>query len=323
MSTYQKPYLNPLQQVALLKSRGMVITDEAKAEECLARIGYYRLSAYWYPFRETVVTEGGEEKTEVVSDNFKAGTQFSLCLNLYVFDKKLRLLVLDGLERIEVGIRTDIALLLGQKGRDAHRDPAMLHGKFAKKINPITGLTGHQKWLDKQDRLFQDSKEEFVKHFKSRYPQSPLPIWMAVELWDFGMLSYFFSGMRVVDKDAIAAQYGVGDGQTLESWLRSLNVVRNTCAHHSRLWNKQLVITPKWPREETAPSLHHVLSDARFHNRFYAAAVMIRHLLCRINPSTTWGQRLGEVVALLPDSPYLNSINAGFPHDWKTLKLWK
>ncbi|WP_165603103.1 Abi family protein [Devosia elaeis] len=230
----------------------MVITDQVKAEECLSRIGYYRLSAYWYPFRESQLVMQAGHQFEVVGDNFKAGTTFSSCLELYVFDKKLRMLVMDGLERIEVAVRTDIALLLGQHDRNAHRLGTLLHGNFAKKVNVNTGLTGHQKWLDKQDSLFRDSKEEFVKHFKSRYPQSHLPIWMAVELWDFGMLSHFFGGMKVADKDQIAALYQVTDGQTLESWLRSLNVIRNICAHHSRLWNKPLAITPKWPKGAAA-----------------------------------------------------------------------
>lgn len=323
MSTYQKPYLTPVQQVALLQSRGMVITDTARAEECLSRIGYYRLSAYWYPFRETKLVQVDGTEMEVVADHFKAGTTFSTCLGLYVFDKKMRLLVLDGLERIEVAVRTDIALLLGLQGAEAHRDPALLHGNFAKKRQPISGITGHQKWLDKQDSLFRDSKEEFVKHFKSRYPQSHLPIWMAVELWDFGMLSHFFGGMKVADKDRIAALYNVTDGQTLESWLRSLNVIRNICAHHSRLWNKPSAITPKWPKASDAPKIQHVLTDPRYHTRFYAAAVMTRHLLCRINPGTTWHKRLSEVLGTLPHSPYLNIINGGFPPDWTTLDLWK
>ena len=301
----------------------MVITDAAKAEECLSRIGYYRLSAYWYPFRDTQLSEVDGQQVEVVTDNFKEDTAFSTCLDLYVFDKKLRLLVMDGLERVEVAIRTDIALLLGQKDRDAHRDGKLLHGNFAKKVNAYTGMTGHQKWLDKQDNLFRDSKEEFVKHFKSRYPQSHLPIWMAVELWDFGMLSHFLGGMKVADKDQIAALYNVMDGQTLESWLRSLNVIRNICAHHSRLWNKPLAVTPRWPSAADAPKLQHVLTDRRYHTRFYAAAVMTRHLLCRINPATTWGSRLAGVLGQLPDNPYLSAINGGFPQDWTELDLWK
>jgi abortive infection bacteriophage resistance protein len=69
----------------------------------------------------------------------------------------------------------------------------------------------------------------------------PLPIWVSVELWEFGMLSTFYQGMSVVDKSVIAMKYGVPDWQVMQSWLRSLNFVRNVAAHHSRLWNKNLV----------------------------------------------------------------------------------
>ena len=119
MRKYEKPYLSPKEQVELLMSRGMEITDLAKAEECLARIGYYRLSAYWYPFRK--------EQNGAVEDNFKEGTTFSLSLDYYVFDKKLRLLTLDAIERVEIALRTDIALLLGKFDRQAHRNPEFLH----------------------------------------------------------------------------------------------------------------------------------------------------------------------------------------------------
>jgi len=93
----------------------MEISDEDKASECLSRIGYYRLSAYWYSSRTSEIYKDpadGKLRTRVL-DAFRPGTKFSDALDFYVFDKNLRLLVLDALERIEVGIRTDIAVLLG------------------------------------------------------------------------------------------------------------------------------------------------------------------------------------------------------------------
>ncbi|RWG08288.1 Abi family protein [Mesorhizobium sp.] len=302
----------------------MIITDPVKAELCLARIGYYRLSAYWYPFRATQTSVGanGAPVTSTL-DQFKPDTTFLAALDLYVFDKKLRMITLDALERVEIALRTSIALLLGVNGRDAHRQPALLHGNFAKKVDPITNQTGHQKWLKKLDDAFDNSREEFVKHFKERYDQSNLPIWMAVELWDFGMLSKFFAGMRVHDKDKIAADLGIPSGRVLESWLRSLNVTRNICAHHSRLWNRPSVTQPLWQLASTMPTLSHISADVHAQTRYYASAVMLKFLLGKINPSSKWHDRLKDLMSQFPASPHITLRHAGFPSGWQSLPLWQ
>jgi len=159
-----------------------------------------------------------------VLDDFREGTGFSDALDFYVFDKKLRLIVLDALERVEVGLRTDIAILLGRHDPWVHRDPSRLHGKFARRPARAGALsTRHDEWLDRLDKKFRRSNEDFAKHFKTKYPGDHPPIWIAVELWDFGTLSHFFSGMQISDKDKIAAQYDLPPGRMLESWLRTLN----------------------------------------------------------------------------------------------------
>ena len=50
LSHFIKHYMTEANLVSLLESRGVVISDEAKAVRYLDSIGYYRLSAYMYPF---------------------------------------------------------------------------------------------------------------------------------------------------------------------------------------------------------------------------------------------------------------------------------
>ena len=81
------------QQIELLKRRGMLITDESDARHYLSHINYYRLRAYWVPF---------ETPTKAAGDHaFRQGTSFNDVCNLYMFDRKLRLLVLDAIERFD------------------------------------------------------------------------------------------------------------------------------------------------------------------------------------------------------------------------------
>jgi abortive infection bacteriophage resistance protein len=100
----------------VLKSRGLGVSDDARAVAYLERIGYYRLSGYWYPFR----IRAGTGPASVIGDNFRAGTEFGHVVDLYVFDKKLRLLMLDAIERVEIALRTSIAQILGPLGCWAH-----------------------------------------------------------------------------------------------------------------------------------------------------------------------------------------------------------
>lgn len=326
MALYNKPFLTIAQQVNLLTSRGMEITDEDKAKACLSRIGYYRLSAYWYPFRKSEVVADpatGQNKTTVLSE-FKAGTKFPTILDLYVFDKHLRMLVLDALERVEIAVRTDIALLMGKYHPLAHRNPRYLHGNFARRAkNAQNPNTKHQEWLIRQDKKFLDSREDFSKHFKNKYPGDHLPIWIDVELWDFGALSHFYAGLTLDDKDTIAANYGLPAGRYLETWLRCLNDVRNVCAHHSRLWNKPLVNRPTWPAPGDVTDLDHISGQTQSETRLYAAVLILGFMLRKINPSTTWHSRLINLMGNLPSDPNITLHSAGFPAKWSDENIWK
>ena len=115
MSTYRKPYLTFEQQLDLLKSRGLEVTNDSVALEYLRRLGYYRLSGYWYLCRKLIALPAHQSKPvrPQREDNFLPGSKFQDAVELYVFDKKLRLLILDAIERVEVAFRVDIAYLLG------------------------------------------------------------------------------------------------------------------------------------------------------------------------------------------------------------------
>lgn len=312
---YTKPHLPINDQIALLEGRGMVIDDHGKAAEYLSRLGYYRLSAYWYPFRETIGA--------TVTDNFKPNANFRWAVDLYAFDKSLRLHLLDALERIEVFGRTAVALQLGAIDPLAHRNPANFNRKFTT-INPKNGVVPHTKWLAILDEKVRTSKEEFAVHFRKNYSKSHMPIWVAVELLDFGPLSILLSGLKWNDTQTIAAgcQQGLRP-DVFSSWIRSLSVVRNVCAHHARLWNKPLVDQPKLPAGGSVPYVDH-LANAPFTNRrMYAACVVARTLLMSVNPRSKWHDRFVEHLNSFPTTPYTSIRTMGFPENWAQEAVWK
>lgn len=293
----------------------MAISEPSKAEKHLHRIGYYRLTAYWFPF--FTFDHAGNR-----TDEFAEGTTFDTVAELYVFDKRLRLLSLDALERIEVALRTDVALILGEKGAFSYRNPESFDGKFSKVPDKKSKKIKHIEWLSRFEAVASRSKEEFVKHHWAKYKMSPLPIWKAVELFDFGMLSVLFSGLRFEDRNAVAERYGLPNGEILASWLRTLNFVRNVSAHHSRLWNKNLSDYPQMPKAGEIPVLDHLIEDKHSIGRYYAAACIMQKLLRTVNPSTTWAHRLSEHLTTFPESEIISLRAAGFQDGWAEQVLW-
>lgn len=324
MSTYNKPYLTFEQQLALLQSRGLGVTDEAAALAYLRRIGYYRLSAYWYPLRQVVPSQAAGPAPIIGqrADTFRPGSTFEQVLALYVFDKRLRLLALDAIERIEVALRVDVSYRLGQRDPFAHMNPDMLHGNFTKKIHSTTGRTIYRNWLEKHQQMVARSKDDFVRHYKQKYGE-PLPLWVAVELWEFGMLSTFYQGMRIADKDAIAARYGLPDGQLLQSWLRALNFVRNVAAHHSRLWNKNLVDQPKLPRAGVMPTFDPLIGQPAVASRLFVMLYIVLHMMREVSPNSSWPARLRQLLDGFPAAPGLSPSDMGFPVGWEAYPLWR
>lgn len=327
---YIKPWLSMEEQLAKLQSRGMVVGDVGKALDYLERIGYYRLSGYWYDFRLRTAycpldekTGGKPKKVRIerpVLDDFKPGTSFQNAVDLYVFDKKLRLLVLDALERIEVALRVDLSHRLGEQDQFAYLKPELFHESFATEIQADTGLPRHHAWLAKHAGLIGRSRETFMTHNKEKYGL-PVAIWVACEVWDFGCMSTLFSGLKTADQDAIASSYGLEDGRVFASWLRSLNYLRNVCAHHSRLWNRNIVEGPKLPKLGQVPALDAFVGESGnvLRTRPFLLMCICQHLMRVINPSSSWGARFKQHLATqFPDLSHLGItlIGMGVDEGW-------
>ena len=314
-----KAFKTYAQQVETLAGRGMDMGDRESAVATLRRVNYYRLSGYWYPLRAIDAQASAAQGKAVRLDSFVPGSRFEDVVRLYVFDKKLRLLALDALERIEMAVRVDVAHLLGKRDPAAHENPACLHGNFAKKQiakGPDAGKTQHQLWLAKyHSMLHRARKEPFVVHHQQQY--GALPIWAAVEVWDFGLLSKLFAGMQHADQELIATLYGAPSGQAFAQWLRSLNFIRNVSAHHSRLWNINVV--------ERAPVPAH-WSAALDNARPFFYFCLMRQLLGVICPRSTWGQRVTDLLEKeFPNTPsaQLTLQDFGALEGWANALPWK
>ena len=318
---YDRPWKSFDEQLALLTTRGMCVTNDQAAKNYLERVGYYRLSGYWYPFRQFVFLQDpstGSFSAKAL-DQFHPNTHFSDAVKLYLFDKVLRLLVLDALERVEVALRVDIAHLLGERSAFAYLDSQQFHPSFANK--KFRGVPAFESWQKKYLGLVSRSKkkEEFVHHYLKTHGEQ-LPIWVAIEVWDFGAMSQLFAMMKVKDQTKIAAKYGVTDFMVFASWLRSLNHLRNIAAHHSRLWNRNIVDQPKLPKLGEIAWCDGFLGKSDLIAKPFLLFAILRHVVCVISPKTSWHTRLADHLDSFPE---LQSDQKRTLHDIGVTKDWK
>ncbi|MCW4578935.1 MULTISPECIES: Abi family protein [Acetobacteraceae] len=316
---YTKPHLSFADQVALLIQRGLGVTDQAKATDHLRRIGYGRLCPYLETFQQLVPDPTDSSKT-IRSPQFQAGAEFRHAVDLYLFDKQLRILFLDAIERIEVALRVDLAHTLGKRNPWAHRSVQFLDSRRATIILKHSGRPRHDVWLDKADEAIRRSQEEWVAAFFNTY-SSELPIWMAVETWDFGTLSWLLEMAHPNDRSTIAKQYGLLP-DTLVSWIRCLAGVRNLSAHHSRLWNTGMVNQPAVPKPFEAATLVHIGTAPVQRTRVYGAAAVASYLVKKLSARTSWSGRMRDHWIAFPRMPLANATQGGFLAGWNTLPIW-
>jgi len=295
---YNKLPITIPEQVEKLKVRGLKFDNETKAQNYLYNISYYRLRAYTYPFQDN--SKDGQP--------FNVDVSFEQIIELYVFDRKLRLLIFDSIEKIEIALRTQIiyhfALRNGshwQLKPELYRDPM----RFANHLDSL------QKEIDR-------SNETFIDHYKNKYtnPTEP-PSWMSLEVSSMGLLSKNFQILKKSpEKLAVTSHFGLRDVSIIENWILCFSTLRNICAHHGRVWNRRL-IQIKLP---THPTDTFLKNKSIYTNKLYATLSCIEFVLKQISPRSTLSERLKE---LMKTCPLAQAKEMGFPKNWLDEELWK
>jgi abortive infection bacteriophage resistance protein len=289
--------LSYLDQAKLIESRGMQVEDRALLLRCLEGVGYYRLCAYWHPFKNPDST-------------FAANTSFNVVWRRYRFDRQLRLLVMDAIERVEVAVRTALV-----------HELAMRAGPFAHttlKSFPGVKPERHAAFLQELRKQTEDSSEVFVEHFRQNYDEFPdIPVWAVCETMTFGAMFTLFNMTERRTRNVIARRFGV-HGPVLLSWLRTLNYVRNICAHHARLWNRELALQPVLPNEKNDDRWYGAQGIST--RRIFVVLTILHQLLREIAPQSQWRNRLYTLFDAYPDIP-LKPM--GIPEHWRSHALWK
>lgn len=312
-----KPYKTIEELVELLIGRGMLIDNPARAAKKLSQVGYYRLSGFWYPCRKPKYDEHGEyavdpvTKTPVRKSDLQEGVSFDHIFSLYLFDKKLRFLLLDAIERIEIQIRSIIAHEMG-----GHDPLAYLSSDF----------TNPQKIKNKQWTYWSERSEKHIKRSRTEHfvkwhinNGKPLPIWAVIECWDFGLMSTYYTNLKREYQIAICEKVGFSQANTFGNWLSEINTIRNKCAHHSRIWN-YTASNPISKRGTAGIEYFDNLNlDEETRKKLYSHISVIWFLVKNIGPSSDWLLRVADLIDEKPNIPCCPftamgfSDNTGFP----------
>lgn len=274
------------EQIQILKKHGLVIDDEDAAFQTLQRINYYRLSAYGLSLKS--------------NDRFRMGVTFTQIHALYEFDHRLRYLIMDLTEQVEIAFRTHISY------RIAHTYGALGHLESAHFENE----NYHEAFLVELDKEVRRSQEIFIKHHFYKY-EGNIPVWVAIEVLSFGTLSKLFSNMKNEDKNYIARRNYRIPAIYLESWLKCLSYVRNICAHYGRLYNRPLTSKPRLDYQSKKLGIQQ--------NRIFTHLYVLKQL---IPERKKWSDFVIRLEALLSEyNDVIELERIGFPEDWEAILM--
>jgi len=264
----------------------------------LASISYFRLASYWKIF-----------ETDETTHQFASGTRLEDVISLYTFDRELRSIIFTAIQDIEVALRTRIIHFF-----------SLSHGAFwFMDASQFNNRSIFQTCLDSIQVELSRSKEEFLQEHFAKYdtPSMP-PVWKTLEVVSFGNLSKLYANMKDVEvKKQVAKSVGLPQYTYLESWMRSLTVLRNCCAHHARAWNRRYPAMPQLPRRLplTWVDTQHIRPM-----KLYAQLCTLLYLEQSITPNSHIKDRL---LSLLKAYPHNITRQMGFPRGWENGPLWQ
>ena len=291
------------EQIDILVRRGMDIGDRDEAVFLLQQVSYYRLSGYCYTFREF--------KNSSRADTFFPGTRLRDVVDLYRFDSRLRTATFTALTPIELAIRAHLGHELGSLDPLIHLDPYKLGVKVrTPKEKKYNG------WRRRYEHELKSSREDFVNHHKQKYGGN-LPVWAATEIMDWGSLTYLYELSPRSVQNTISGQCDLTAPQ-LRSWLKALNIVRNICAHHGRLFNRVHAISPKLPAQGTHTDLDCINTEW---TRTFGQLTLVQFLLDRFAVGNK--KLLPTVVQSFPEVQIVPISHIEAPDNWQTAsRLW-
>lgn len=299
-----KEPLTIAQQLQRLKDRGMLFKSEEKAIHFLSTISYYRLKGYWW-----------DMQFDKEHHLFKPHSYFETVIEYYNFDRHLKSILFDAIERIEIALRTKIIYYMSLSfGALWHFDEQLFNNK-----------KHHASFIKNTKREFNYSNETFIKDHKQKHGENAFktcPSWKILEIVSMGNLSKLYKNIRhnAAEKSKIANEMGLNLHSELSSWLEAIVYVRNIIAHHSRLWSRNMIKKPKYNISNPMRNwLDMPLSEVQ-HKKLFLIICTLIYLSNVVAPKNKIKHSIKE---LIKNNPNIPIYKLGFLGNWQTYPLWR
>ena len=294
---YPKQILTIAQQVQSYIDAGMVITSRADVEKALKSIGFYRLRGYSFHLYDNATKK------------YVPGTKFEDILKLYQFDQELSSLIFSIISKSEVALRARLveSLLI-------HGDPLVLQDSSIFKEKKL-----YWQNMSTVASEIARSNDVFIKHNFDNH-DGEVPVWAAVEVLSFGTLSKIIKNLKTGTGSSysiLAANYQykskkgnmVNPSQKmLASWIQGVSVLRNMCAHNSRIYNRTIHTTPEILDVDK-------ITPPPAHNGLYQILLAMKYLR---SSDDEWTVFVDEFDKLIQKNISIISLTAmNLPTDWK------
>ncbi|MCQ2794167.1 MAG: Abi family protein [Bacilli bacterium] len=273
----------------------LTIPNRKNALKILQKVNYYRLTAYG----------AGLTKPDN-KEEYRQGVSIKTLYDLYIFDSKLRNILIKEIETLEVYLRTHISYILGiTYGPIGYLNPKNFNPIKLDKLNE----TVHEHIMKNLNHEISRQKDQpFVKHHIGKY-NGKFPIWVASELFSLGTLSSLYRIMKRKDKKCVSSLFGISPDR-LYSWMLTLLEIRNKCAHYCRLYNMPMKTTPLLFDEDKK------YFDPNFGPRLFLSILVLKRMMEK-SFKFDWNSFYFQIKSIFrKHSNVLNLSYIGFPKDW-------
>jgi len=283
--SYSKPHLSIIEQIEKLKLKGIIFNNRKEAIVSLSHISYFRLKFY------------------ILSNKYNRFEQD--ILRFYSFDKELRNLILEAIEFIEISLRTQICFHLTKEyGSHPHLDSTLFNNKYSNNIKELK-------------KEYNRSKDNFIRHFKKKYKEELPPLWVIIELISFGQLYRWFNSIKIRRiKKYISKVYNFANDDIFASYFYNLTIIRNTSAHHSRLWNRKFTFTSRIDVKKPIEFAKSI--NKKTPKNIYNILVFIQYMLIQIELQFNFKEKLDSLI----NDYQIETFRMGFPNNWQNLPVW-
>lgn len=302
---YNKPAISVEDQIQLLIDRGLIIDDVVEARHYLTHVGFYRLAGYWLHLQD-----------DPENHIFKEGTSFVQVVELYEFDRELRVLLIDAIERIEVSLKA----VISNQMSIAYTPIWYSKYEYARNQDMVDKITETV-----NEEIERRKADDFVKHHDNTYGADQyMPAWKVMEILSLGALSRLYENIDrliVPEKRTIAKLYGLPDSEWLENYLQVINTLRNLCAHHSRLCYNIFTFPPRIMGRAKLRWILGLPTPGTPENRsVYYQLCAVAYLLQTANPKSNFSIKIKNLLAKYPG---LDLGKMGFYNGWENESLWQ